>query len=504
MPKTMKKKPVQPVKPVEPTPPSTPAATPPSPNLPVVYDKLEMVEYSTTNPRGPLTIEKMKAYMGWETEKQFKERKCVEVPGSKPEMWFFGDQFHCLNVAGEKVRTNNNAHNRPFDLEWCKELIHTVLEGQWAGPHTIPGETVNGETIRVSKYGRVLSGQHQMTAGILAGEWLHKTRDAGADTPDNPKYPAWRKEGNPFLETIVIRGMSEDPRVLMSIDYVKPRTAADVFYTSEVFKNCTSPERKELCRMLASAVDVLWTRTDTRGYRTHPEIVAFLDRHKKLLDCVLHLFEENSAKGGKKISRLRLQPGVCAGLTYIMASSGEKTDGDVYRNESPPTEKNLDWSNWDKATEFWVMLTGAKDFLPVRTALGRLYDSTVDNEDNQGLGGRGPEKLAILAKAWEVWLHTTGGVTFTDDDLGPEGALCLSYSDLDDTGKKLPNGEIKLLDIADFYGIDCPEVKKSGGKGAGVSKAPEPPPPTPEEMKKMYEDADERRRKQNQPTAATK
>jgi hypothetical protein len=127
----------------------------------------------------------------------------------------------------------------------------------------------------------------------------------------------------------------------------------------------------------------------------------------------------------------------------------------------------------------------------VRTALGRLVDSSESNEDNQGLGGRGPEKMAILAKAWELWRDSTGGLTFTDDDLAPGGALCLSYSDLDDRGNKLPDGQIKLLDVADFYGIDCPEsvAAKGGGKGG----APMPPPPTQEEIEAATQEALRRR-----------
>lgn len=504
MPKS--RKPVQPVqaeKPAVPVVQTAPIAN--TAGLTVVYDKIEINEYSTTSSKGPLTIEMQKMLLGWETESEFKERKCREVTGSKPDQWAWGSDMveftdeigqkvnvpvHCKNVAGEKVICKHNAHNRPFDEKWCQSLIHTILYGQWAGPHTIPGETVNGETIRVSRYGRVLSGQHSMTACILAGEWLHQARKADADPPDNPKYPAWRKEGNPFLETIVITGMSEDPRVLMTVDYVKPRTAADVFYTSEVFKSATPPERKELCRILASAVDMLWTRTSARGYRTHPEAVGFLERHKKLLDCSLHLFEENSPKSGRKISRLRLQPGTCAALCYLMASSGPQTDGDVYRNEMPPTEKNLDWSLWDKATEFWTLLADGVDFQPVRDALGRLVDSSEGNDTNQGLGGRGPEKLAILDRAWAIWKECTGGDPFTNDDVAPGGALCLSYSDLDDTGEKLPDNQIKLIDVADFLGIDSPEVIKS----SSVSRSQPPDPVVSEgEVQEAIENTKKRR-----------
>ncbi len=517
-------KPKKPTAPVAPTPPPPPqqAATPPPPppsNLRVMYDRIEIDEYSTMSAKGPLDVEWAKGAMGWETEKQYQVRKVAEEhakgnTAAKPEHYLFGENgpqltnggfqpIHCKNLAGEKVVCWNNAHNRAFDSDWCEALVHTILYGQWAGPHTIPvgydglPATVNGETVRISRYARVISGQHEMTAVILAGEWLAKAREQGTDRPRGAKYPAWKDHDQPFIEVIVVKGLTEDARVLMTVDYVKPRSTADVFYTSETFKDSTSTERKELCRMLASAVDTLWTRTNARGYRTHPEVVGFLDRHKKLLDCVLHLYAENGARAGKnnarRIAVLRLQPGACAALMFVQGSSGSKTDGDVYRNEEPPSQKHLDWSYWDRAGDFWALLATGPDFQPVRTALGCLVESTPGSDENQGLGGRGPEKLAILAKAWEVWKDhpASAGPPFDANDLAPGGTLCLAYSNLDDKGKPLPNGEIKLLDMADFYGIDCPA---SVGKGKASKGPPDPPPPTPEEMKKMYEAADERRR----------
>lgn len=503
-----KKKPTPPVAPTAPEPLAiaaplvatvSPAVNEAGGPLPILYDKLEIKEYSTASERGPLNPEDWKIILGWETEKQYLERKVKEEPNTKPEAWMvnpakkdvFGDIFHCRNVAGEKVRCNNNAHNRPFDENWCESHVHTILYGQWAGPFTIPGETVNGETVRVSKYGRVLSGQHQGTGCILADEFLQKARKELGRPVADEKYPTWAMQDHCFIETIVITGMSEDPRVLMTIDYVKPRTAADVFYTSAVFRDSTSVDRKDLCKMLASAVDFLWTRTDARGYRTHPEVVGFLDRHKKLLDSVLLLYKENSAATGRKISKIRLQPGQCAAMKYLMGCSGPDTDSDSYRNETPPTEKNLDWSLGDHASDFWSYLAGSNDFLPVRQALGRLLDST-PNGDNEGQGGRLPEKLAILAKAWEVWRdYEMNGPPFTDFDLTEDGVLALSYTDVDDKGNALPDGQIKLLDIADFGGIDCPEVITS--TKAGQAKSAEPPPPTREEIERASQEALARR-----------
>lgn len=499
-------------------------------SIPVLYDRVEITEYSTTSEKGPITAEDVVDMLGWETEEQYQKRMVKENPSTKPEHWLFGDngprckdtgQFqpiHCVDTYGRKVVCWHNANNRPFDMAWCEELIHTILHWQWVGPLTTTESveifqngqnqmvtfpaTINGETIRISRYGRVLSGQHQGTALKLADERLQVSRSQPGNALSS-KYPAWNGHEHPVIETIVVKGLSEDERVLQSIDYVKPRSLADMLFTMPLFRNNTYKDRQELTRMLAAAANLLWDRTDTKGYKTHTEMAEFLKRHKRLLKCVEHLFVENSAKGadgGRKISKLRLNPGHAGALHYLMGSAGPKTEGDVYRNESPPSERDLDWSYWDKSQDFWTCLAGARDFMPVRMALGRLTDSTAGSDDNQGLGGRLPEKLAILAKAWEVYKDhpSSAGPAFTDEDLGPDGALCLSYTDLgpprilnDRTigGDKLPDGEIRLVDVADFSGIDCPESIGARARLLQAASLPEPPPPTPEDIERLTREA---------------
>ena len=262
-----------------------------------------------------------------------------------------------------------------------------------------------------------------------------------------------------------------------------------MLYTMQLFREKTSPERKEMTRMLAAAIDMLWNRASTKGYKTHPEVVGFLERHKRLLECVEHIFIENAVKDTdkwRKISKLHISAGHAAALCYLMGSSGLETDGNVYRNEEPPSEKHINWSYWDRACDFWINIANSRDFLPVRMALWRLMDSTVYSEENQGLGGRGPEKLAIISKAWEVFKDHPehAGVPFSDDDLRPNGVLCLSYTNLSAPkitnnstmgGQVLPNNQLRLLDVADFGGIDCPDELE------GLSM---PPVPTREEIER--------------------
>lgn len=463
------------------------------PDLPVLYDKVEIAEYSTTSKHGPLTVADAKTMMGWETEKEYQARMVEENPDSKPEHWLFGDDYHCLNIDKVKVRCWNNANNRPFDSGWCEDLIHTILYGQWAGPHTIPGETVNGETVRISRYGRVLSGQHQDTALILADEWLQKAR-AKQGEDDKPRYPFWEGHEHPFIETVVITGLSEDPRVLRTIDYVKPRTTADMLYTMEVFRQNRPGERKEMTRMLAQAIDTLWARTAAKGYKTHPEVVGFLERHKRLLKCVEHLFKVNSEDNGRRINKLRLTAGMASALCYLMGCSSQKTTdySDEYRNEMPPSERNLDWSYWDRALLFWSRLAEDRSFEIVRNVLVALLDSSPTDEANQGLGGNIREKLAILAAAWERFRDhpDKAGPAFLEEDREDEGIFFLEYTDTDDKGKKLPEGKIELVNTADFYGIDAP---RSIAKGEPGARTPAPMELSREEIERATAEARARR-----------
>ncbi len=487
---------------VVPAPVATPRQT-----MPIMYEKLAMTEYSITSDIGPFTADDVVTTMGWQTEEEFQAEMMVENPDSKPEDWLFSDTsprrkdngqvqpVHCVDMYGRKVVCWNNANNRLMDDQWCKGLREIILKAQWAGPLTIPGETVNGETIRISRYAEVLSGQHQMTALKWADELLEQLR-AEELYATFPKYPFWGLDKRPVIETIVITGLSNDERVLQTIDYVKPRDVADMFYTMDLYRSRVPVERKEMTRMLSSAIDFSWIRTATKGYKTHPEIVGFLDRHKKLMECVEHLFLVNSATaddGGRKISKLHVQPGMAAALCYLMGSSGPGTDGDEYRNECPPSERNLDWSMWDRACEFWSKLANDRAFIPVRTKLTDLDKSSITHPTNQGLGGTTQEKLAVLAKAWKIFKDhpESAGPAFNKDDIEEGGALYLNYDDIDDKGNKLPEGHIKLLDVADFFGIDSAPM--TAKPKADTRNDPDPPAPSREEIERLTQEARARR-----------
>jgi glutaredoxin len=173
--------------------------------------------------------------------------------------------------------------------------------------------------------------------------------------------------------------------------------------------------KKKLVATLERAVSLLWKRTydipavtscvsGSVTKMTHVEALLFLERHPCVIECIEHIRDE--AKGGA-LSTLRLSPGNCSALMYLMAMSDSEariaTVGEV------PDEACLIMSCWDKAKDFWTKLCSVKD--------EDEGEGRGDNPDfcrpfdeirkvNEGLQ---IEKHAIIVKAWNAF--KTGDMT---------------------------------------------------------------------------------------------
>ena len=372
-----------------------------------------------------ITREQMQTILGWETEEQYRVRL------NDPKAKIPANSVILDDLNGNPVACWFNTKNRPFKLEHAKKLAQDILNRNWC---------LNGETIVISATGQIHSGQHRGIAFVLAcQEWAGKNRE---------RYRhQWKTE--PVLEAIVVTGISDDPKTVRTLDNVMPRSESDVFYTSPLFAALEPSDKRECSRMLAKAVDFLWLRTgagDLRGgkvYQTHSQSIDFIDpRHPSLLKCLKTIFSCNAERA---ISNLKLSPGQCSAVMYLMAAG--RTDGDQYRNAEPaPSEKHVDFELHDKAEEFWDALASGDEslLLPIRAALGALVDP--DSET----GGRTVEKVTVLAKAWACWQD---GIPLTYTAHGPvdaereKGDIGLTY-DVDD------DGTWQLTDRHGFDGID--------------------------------------------------
>lgn len=391
----------------------------------VVYPKI-IVEHCYLGAKGPITADQAKVLLGWETEMEFIARIKKADPGIDEESLLYGDNYLLIDENKEKIRCYRNNRNRPYTDAQARRLCQDILDRKWAGPTTYPEETVNCESIIITRTAKVENGQHRLIALILA-------RQLWENGNISFLKKIWKTE--PVLETLITYGASDNPVILQTLDNTRPRTLSDTFYTSGLFHDKSNKQRQELSRMLDFAVDLLWKRTEKGSelltyYQTHSASHTFLDQHKRLHECIDIIFNLNA---NRCISLMRLSPGQCAGMFYLMGSSATIiTD---YNQGNPPTEKLISWDNWDKAVKFWFEIArgDAGDLREVRLALIGLEDA----ED--GKGGRAVEKICILARAWRLYEKA-------DEEITQE-TLALTY-------RKDVRGIPRLIDPPDFGGID--------------------------------------------------
>ena len=286
----------------------------------------------------------------------------------------FGDSFLMKDSNKKKVRCTNNVRNRPLYSSNIAKIKQEILRGRWC---------FNGETRIIGETGLILNGQHTLIALVLAVQEY---------SADPEAFPAWKEE--PTISTAIVFGVSEDDTTVNTMDTCKPRSLGDIYYRSELLKGIAEKDRRVLSRTLEFAVKHLWFRTgfvdafNPNIRDTHAELVAFGARHPRILEAAKHIEDENGSEG--KVSRF-LRNGYATAMLYLMGSSA--TDPQRYREDQ--SEEHLDWSNWSKACDFFVLLAGdADEMRPVREYLGKLID---DQTDSLAV------RTSVLVMAWNLY-----------------------------------------------------------------------------------------------------
>ena len=353
--------------------------------------------------KSALTAEKAKELLGWH-----------EAVGS---------EFLLTDFEEKKIYCNNNVKNRPFYLNAvCLPLVQEILRGKWQ---------LNCENRIIGKTGLILNGQHTLVALVLAAQKWHLHQGQYSDI--------WPNE--PTIDTLIAFGADESDNVVNTMDTCKPRSLEDVIYRSEYFINSTASRRRRASKVLAHAVKMLWHRTGAgldafAPRRTHAESLDFIGRHNKLLECVSHIMEENGDEG--KIKKY-LSPGYAAAFMYLMGTASTERCNDNqtgYCDVSHPDETLLDFDHWDKASEFWVMLAAGHESMElVKAAFTQSMD---DGSISVSV------RLAILAKAWNVWA---------------EGAEDMEAMDLELVYAENEDGYKVLAECPTVGGVDCGNPK---------------------------------------------
>src|SRR6185369_6746225 len=415
--------------------PSATVAKPATPAREVLYPAIVVNGVTIPEEKTIINVELAKKLLGWEEE---------------TDQVKFGPDYLLIDEAGRKIRCTNNTHNRPLTEGWARTLGQDILKRNWR---------FNCENIIVGRTGLILSGQHRLIGLILAAQiWAGAQKDHW--------LPLWPEE--PTIRSLIAFGCDESPDITRTHDNVKPRSLSDVLFADEqMFGSLKKEDRTRLCRMIDYAVKFLWDRTGEKNdayapRRTHSEALDFIQRHPRIVRAVKHIYEEDQEKAISKF----ISPGTASGLLYLMGASA--TNGDDYRSEDQSSEKKIDWKLWEKATDFWVLMSsGSPELIEVRHALAALY-----GEDGDGGGGTISERIAIIGKAWKEFAFG-GAVT--------EANLRLNYV-TDEDGIK------HLKESITFGGIDLGTEKEEPAPAPVVTAAPAPAPASVEDPAKKEEE----------------
>lgn len=316
-----------------------------------MYEELEIKLFTGDD---VLTAEEAKTLLGWEAEEE----------GEK-----FGTDYLLKDLTKTKVRCQNNVTNRPLYRANVDKLHQEITRKNWR---------FNGEPIIVSQSGKILNGQHQLIALVLAHQEWEENGSEGEE---------------PSIEKLVVFGVEDDDQVINTMDTCKPRSLADVIYRSPYFAYMDKSEQKKVANVCSFAIRTLWERLGSIDAfsvkQTHAESLTFLQEHQKLEEAVEFIQTEDNENSLGRYCSL----GTLAGLLYLMGSSS--TDPTKYKEE--PCEENLKWDNWDKAVEYFVLLSSdSKDVAAVSKAFEELLK-------RDGVASR-EEKVAILISGWHSFV----------------------------------------------------------------------------------------------------
>lgn len=417
-----------------------------------------------------ISVDMAKIMLRWETEDDYAARMMADNPKLSREQCKFDDSMFKVKDAtsltdkgmpnGNLCTAWHNLDNREFDAKLAMKYAQDILNRCWAGPSTFPDQTINGETIIISREADVESGQHRLVGLIFAGQmWAHDF-ELDPECKSLHRTKIWQEE--PFIEGLYVCGVSSDPRVTATIDNGRGRTTGDSIFTSPLFRDCNRKDRAECSRMMDRAITMLWQRTEMKtnnrweSERTASSVRRFRERHPKIEEAVRFVFNLNKSKesGGENprcLTNLKINEGCCAAMLYLMAAG--ETDREKYRELECPGEKNekgrkvVDFGRWDAACSFWTFFAKASNdpnskLAEVHNAVTGLVDP-----DDPSNSGKLAHKMAVLSKAWALFV--------ADKDIEADDLELHYHQDANGIS------HLDAEDYADFGGIDNADPKEA-------------------------------------------
>ena len=304
---------------------------------------------------------------------------------------------------GRTVVCTNNTKNRPFNQKRSIELALIILSNQWV---------MNGEPIIVGEYGQVLNGQHRLFAIVFA-YWMIM-----CDTEGQFSISADDLE----IQTFMVLGISEDPKVVNTMDTGRRRSTSDAIIASGLLDDYKPSKgiAKLASKGLENCLRWLWPRIHVESEsfttkRNHLDSIQFLRDHPRLIELVVSLSKVQAKKRAVTEACGIGSFGLVCGLAYLMATN--LTDPAKYNGKG----ETCNYDAWDKSFEFWMAIAESeKIMLPMN---GKMGDA------RRNCGGFGVDycMLQLWIQAWKC---------FSQEDKIDKAKIKLRWSKPDEDGFK--------------------------------------------------------------------
>lgn len=258
-----------------------------------------------------------------------------------------------ITPADAKRLLENNTFNRSISDRTVNAIARDMKNGDWV---------FNGESIKISTAGRLLDGQHRLSACIRA------------DVP---------------FKTLIIEGLPES--AMDTVDAGRKRTAGDVLRLHGYANNNTLAAAARMI-MRYKQYGIRMVSGSTGGY-TNSEILAFIDANPVVVKCAQKAVQFNSVSGSL------ISPATAA-LIYYMFTQVDEEDAERFFNKLQ-TGADLDELN---------------PILKLRNYLIGLRASKMSTRDTSY------RTIVLAMKCWNKWRtgQPIANLRFSENEQIPE------------------------------------------------------------------------------------
>lgn len=300
----------------------------------------------------------------------------------------------------KRYEFKNLAANRKLKMHIAQRWASEMVRGKW---------DANGETMKRDRKGMLHDGQHR-GVGLLLAEAMRQADPEHYATHYGVKGPI-------KIDVVFIDGVNS--KAMKTIGVGVPQSHGDILYRSGDMEETDYFSRDQLVKELGSAGRLVWLTTGGKVVSDAPklpftELEDFLYRHPQLRAAVYKITDidtieidgDATESGEAEVISYRIRQylsiAYAAGLLYMMATCESDPDNAFLGEGGAENEDglSLDYSNWDKAVEFFEKLASGESMKtgdPVLALSKALVKGNLSRND----------KVSLVIKAWNAYVSGT-------------------------------------------------------------------------------------------------